>query len=96
MPASQRVEIRQLGEPVARTVNSGVELRIGALIFALVLAAWCAGLLVVSRLVSNWKAAGRIVARGEGGWPGTRPGPSTRPPGDEGEASERREVERVL
>jgi hypothetical protein len=96
VPTSQQVQIRQLGEPVARTVNDGVELRLGVLIFALVFVAWCAALLVVSRLVSNWKAAGRIVEQGEGGWPGTRAEPVSRPPGDDGEPAERREVERVL
>ncbi|UGS37745.1 YveK family protein [Capillimicrobium parvum] len=98
VPAAQRVEIRQLGQPAARTVNSGVGMRMGVLIFFLVFVVWCAALLVISRLVSNWRAAGRIVEQGEGGWPGSPSGPGERPPaadGEEDRAGERREAEPV-
>jgi hypothetical protein len=71
VPAAQRVDIRQLGQPAARTVNDGVGLRMGLLVFVLVFAAWCGAVLIVSRLVHNWRAAGRLAEQGEGEWPAT-------------------------
>lgn len=64
-PPKQRVEIRQLGQPFAKAVNSGVGKKLGALVFLLAFGAWCTGLLVVSRLTASWRAAGRLVAQGE-------------------------------
>jgi hypothetical protein len=94
VPERQRVEIRQLGQPVARTVNDGVGIRIGLLIFCLVFVAWCTALLVMSRLIENWRAAGRIVERGEGSWPEPHGAASEVPPSADG-GSDRHGVERV-
>lgn len=96
VPAAQRVEIRQLGQPAARTVNSGVGLRIAVLVFVLVFAAWCAGVLIVTRLVHNWKTAGRLADQGEGEWPVTTAPSESDPRHSGGERSaDRRELERT-
>jgi hypothetical protein len=95
VPAAQRVAIRQLGQPDARTVNDGVGLRMGLLIFVLVFLGWCAGILIVSRLVQNWKTAGRLAEQGEGEWPATTPRDPEPERAEDQPASERREFERT-
>jgi hypothetical protein len=98
VPAAQRVEIRQLGQPAAKVVNDGVGLKMGVLIFALVFLAWCAGILIVSRLVQNWKTAGRLAEQGEGVWPATaprEPEPEPEPADDDQGSAERRTFERT-
>ncbi len=73
IPEKRRVAIRQLGEPSARPVNEGVGKKVAVLVFGLVFVVWCAGILIVSRLIAGWKASGEVVQLGEDAAPHPAP-----------------------
>lgn len=55
--AGQRVTIRQLGEATGGEVDSGASKMVAAIVFFIVLVLWCFGLLVVSKIRRNVRAA---------------------------------------
>lgn len=82
LPPKQRVEIRQLGEPAARTVNSGVGTRLAVLAFVVAFVLWCALVLLIARVAGSWRAAGASAARAEQADLLMPPDPDLAPPSD--------------
>ena len=57
VPLAKRIEVRQLGAATGGVVDPGASKKIAVLIFFAVLAMWCGGVLFVSRLRADLRAA---------------------------------------
>jgi hypothetical protein len=60
---SVRISLRQLGQPYAAVVNSGISKKLAGIVFFAVMLAWCALVLLVVRFRANWRASAREAAR---------------------------------
>jgi hypothetical protein len=55
---ARRVAIRQLGSTTGAPVTAGASKKVAVFVFMVVFGLWCLGILMIRRLITNWRRAG--------------------------------------